>query len=99
MLRIDPWASEYDSLIGVIPEIAGEVGVTFCGMNACVDARYDLHDVAQNQSVAENQRAREFVALLTERAAKGIGGEIRVEWPEGPEWLRRHAAVRYALGG
>ena len=33
------------------------------------------------------------------RAGRGEGGEIRVEWDEGPRWLATNERIRYALGG
>ena len=36
---------------------------------------------------------------LCRRAAAGIGGEIRVDWPEGPQWVDANLPIRTALGG
>ena len=37
--------------------------------------------------------------MIKGRAEKGIGGEIRVDWPEGPSWLAQNLPISYALGG
>ena len=58
----------------------------------------DMRDVTVLPEPAK-KRARDFFALLRDRAVKGIGGEIRVEWPEGPAWIKSHLPVRYDLGG
>ena len=72
--------------------------MTLCGMNTVIDARVDMRDVTVLPEPDE-KRARDFFALLRDRAVKGIGGEIRVEWPEGPAWIKNHLPVRYDLGG
>lgn len=43
--------------------------------------------------------ARSFIDMLVERAHRGVGGEIRVEWPEGPAWLTDNLPFGSSLGG
>jgi ADP-dependent phosphofructokinase/glucokinase len=68
-------------------------------MSACIDARIDMRDVGPLLEEKNNRQAVEFAAMMKRRVANGVGGEVRVEWPEGPAWLRERLGVRYALGG
>ena len=92
------WTPIYQKVIEELPHIAAAAGMALCGMNAVIDVRLDMKDVT---SVAQpnERRARAFLALLSDRAVKGIGGEIRVDWPGGPTWIKTNLPVRYDLGG
>jgi ADP-dependent phosphofructokinase/glucokinase len=72
--------------------------MTLCGLSACVDATASLHDAAALLAASEPAAAH-FASALVARAAAGIGGEIRVDWPGGPAWLDAHLAFRRDLGG
>jgi ADP-dependent phosphofructokinase/glucokinase len=72
---------------------------TFCGMSACVDATINMSDVAHLIKATDPQGAVDFANLLMGRAERGIGGEVRVEWPDGPAWLSERLRPRYSLGG
>ena len=37
--------------------------------------------------------------MVKDRAQRGIGGEVRIDWPEGPSWLAQNVPIAYALGG
>ena len=74
-------------------------GLFLCGISACVDARVEMNDIQPLlQAPADTQGAR-LAELLLARAARGVGGEVRFDWPEGPAWLRERLLPRYALGG
>ena len=92
------WTPIYQKVIEELPHIAAAAGMALCGMNAVIDVQLDMKDVT---SVAQpnERRARAFLALLSDRAVKGIGGEIRVDWPGGPTWIKTNLPVRYDLGG
>ena len=72
--------------------------LTLCGMSACTDARIDLGK-AEALFATDDPGAKEFADCVRARVARGEGGEIRVEWDDGPRWLATHERVRYALGG
>ena len=93
------WGGLYRSLIRDIPRIADEAPLMLFGLSACVDARIFAHDLAPLFMAAVPREARAFGELIKERARRGIGGEVRIDWPEGPAWLARHVAITYALGG
>jgi ADP-dependent phosphofructokinase/glucokinase len=71
---------------------------TVCGLSVCVDAFAKL-SACDAQLAAGPRQARALGAELRRRAAAGIGGEIRVDWPEGASWIDANLPVRTALGG
>jgi ADP-dependent phosphofructokinase/glucokinase len=68
-------------------------------MSTVLDARVDLHDIDAMRNSAEGSEPLGLFKLLQDRAANGIGGEIKVDWPDGPLWIRSNVNVRHALGG
>lgn len=98
------WAERYQALVepssGPIGATAlSKAGLYLCGMNICVDARVDMHNMHALLDAPADTPAGKLGAVLLARAARGTGGEMRVEWPDGPKWLRDHLEIRYALGG
>lgn len=89
----------YADLLGRLPRLVSAAPLIFCGMGTCVDARVAMHDM--NALLAERHvaPAAALAALLKDRAARGVGGEVWVDWPQGPQWLAERVPVRYALGG
>jgi ADP-dependent phosphofructokinase/glucokinase len=93
------WTALYSDVMRTIPSLAKTAPMTFAGMGSCVDAVVPLSDlVAIKVPNAPEQLAGLTMELLA-RAASGIGGEIRVDWPNGPAWLRQHLTPTLALGG
>lgn len=92
-------AVAYRDLAGRLPAMAGGAPLTFCGMSACVDATINMGDMAPLMEATEPPGAVDFANLLKGRAARGIGGEVRVEWSDGPAWLAERLRPRYSLGG
>lgn len=74
-------------------------GLFLCGISACIDARVEMHDVQPLLDEPADSPAGRLASLLLSRAARGVGGEVRFDWPEGPAWLRERLRPRYALGG
>ena len=74
-------------------------GLFLCGISACVDARVEMHDIQLLLDAPADTPAGRLAALLLSRVARGVGGEVRFDWPEGPAWLRERLRPRYALGG
>src|SRR5437868_8944587 len=92
------WAGLYGDLIADIPRIAAEAPLMLFGLSACVDARILAHELGPLFRPGAPAEARAFGTLIKERAAAGIGGEVRIDWPEGPGWLAGHVPIAYALG-
>ncbi|TIU66081.1 MAG: 6-phosphofructokinase, partial [Mesorhizobium sp.] len=74
-------------------------GLFLCGISACVDARVEMNDIRPLLEAPADPQAARLAALLLARAARGVGGEVRFDWPEGPAWLRERLQPRHALGG
>lgn len=74
-------------------------GLFLCGISACVDARVEMHDMRPLLDAPADTPAAQLANLLLSRAARGVGGEVQFDWPEGPAWLRERLPLRYALGG
>ncbi len=97
---VDRYAALTDPQSGPLSAaVLSQSGLILCGISACVDARVDMHDMQPLLDAPAASSAGELASLLLARAARGIGGEVRFDWPEGPSWLRDHLSVRYALGG
>lgn len=93
------WPEAYLGLIADLPSLAARAPITICGMSACVDARIEMSDLTPLLQSRLPADAAAFLAMLKERAERGIGGEVRVDWPSGPAWLTERLGIRYALGG
>ena len=99
MTSATDWSASYRGLIAHIPEIAAQARLMLFGLSACVDARISAHRMTALFAPDAPEAARAFGDLIKSRAEKGIGGEIRIDWPEGPSWLARNMPISYALGG
>lgn len=93
------WIDEYRNAATRLDNHVANARLTLCGMSACVDATISLHDAHPLLQAAGPVQAVAFAEALVSRAKAGIGGEIRVEWPEGPNWLDSSLPFRLALGG
>lgn len=93
------WTGLYQDLIADIPRIAAGAPLMLFGLSACVDARLFAHELAPVFAPDAPPEARAFGEMVQDRARRSIGGEVRVDWPEGPAWLARHVPITYALGG
>lgn len=95
------WLTRYSTLTQRLPA-AGDIvsdRVFLCGMSACVDVCIDLHDAQPLLEVPATSPAAPLRDMLMDRVARGIGGEVLFDWPEGPTWLYDHVTLRHALGG
>lgn len=93
------WYEAYTSLQQRIKTYARHAHWTMCGLSLCVDAFTRLDSACDASLRAGPASAQALAAELRRRAAQGIGGEIRFDWPEGPAWLDAHLSLRTALGG
>lgn len=99
MVQEASWRAAYQALIPRIRPYAAAAGWTLCGFSACVDAFTRLDDACDRVLSAGPAPARALAAELRARAASGIGGEIRFNWPEGGAWLDAKLPLDLALGG
>ena len=93
------WHARYAELARKLPAFGERCGLALCGLNTCVDAVVELHRAAPLFAADVPPAAAAFAAELKSRVAQGIGGEIRVEWPEGSAWLEERLRPRTAMGG
>lgn len=101
MTRIVSWPDEYEALIGRLPDLVERSRLTVGGFSACVDVYLSFHDTLSQLNAARRYCA-EGAAMLAElerRALNGIGGELFIDWPDGPGWIDRHVTGRKAIGG
>ncbi len=99
MARATDWSGLYEDLIADIPRIAASAPLMLFGLSACVDARIFAHDLGPLFAPTAPGEARDFATMIKERAGRGIGGEVRVDWADGPAWLGQNVPIAYALGG
>jgi ADP-dependent phosphofructokinase/glucokinase len=88
--------------MNVLERLDAEVSnarLTLCGLSACVDATVSLHGAAALLEPDARSDAAQFAAMLLERAAAGIGGEVKVDWTDGPVWLDARIPFGRDLGG
>jgi ADP-dependent phosphofructokinase/glucokinase len=95
----DVVADEFRDLAARLPAMAAAAPITLCGMSACVDARVNMARNGALFSARHSGEAAAFADLLLERASRGVGGEVRVAWADGPRWLTDRLDITYALGG
>jgi ADP-dependent phosphofructokinase/glucokinase len=81
------WHAAYAAMARELPQLAALARPLVAGFAACVDKRIDLHALAPALAGHADPSARRFLDELLARAAIGRGGEIAVDWPEGPAVL------------
>ena len=109
MTRRPDWAARYRDLAAAVGAAAPGSGPYLLGFSACVDAiwRVDADLLALLARLTEGGSTREDAAgarLLGQALARigaGRGGELALDWPQGPTWLsqRLPAPDRRQLGG
>jgi ADP-dependent phosphofructokinase/glucokinase len=93
------WQKRYAALAERLPELASRARPVLCGLGACVDVYLSLAEVVRALPGDPAAPAGMLRQHLLERARRGIGGEIRVDWPGGPAWLDARLPRRLGLGG
>ncbi|WP_051248261.1 ADP-dependent glucokinase/phosphofructokinase [Inquilinus limosus] len=93
------WDRRYRDLSARLPCLAATARPTLCGLTTCVDAYLPLHRAWPVLAAEPGTPAAALAAQLLRRAAEGIGGEVLVDWPEGPAWIDRHLHSTPGLGG
>jgi len=93
------WPNRYADLAARLPELARRARPVLCGLGACVDVYVRLEEAARVLDGGPTTPSGALRERLLERARRGIGGEIRVDWPGGPAWLDARLPRRLGLGG
>jgi ADP-dependent phosphofructokinase/glucokinase len=93
------WSRLYAQSHERMSEVARKARLTFCGFSACVDVNLPLQSALAPLRRASAPEALALATELERRAGAGVGGEIVVDWPEGPAWLERHCPGATRVGG
>jgi ADP-dependent phosphofructokinase/glucokinase len=92
--RLDPAA-----LPAALPALAHACRPVLAGFSACFDHLFDLAAVLPALLAAGDPDANALGRELHRRCALGIGGEIRIQWPDAERWLAPHVAAGPLIGG
>jgi ADP-dependent phosphofructokinase/glucokinase len=94
------WREAYRALADALPGRAAGARPILTGFAACIDKRVDLHRLAPHLAEVSDAAGRRFFDELMTRASAGRGGEILVDWLDGPAFLDAYADPdRIAVGG
>jgi len=93
------WRQAYRDLAQALAAGAATARPLLTGFSVCIDKRLDLHFLAPSLAQVSEPAGRRFFAELMARAQAGRGGEILVDWPEGPAFLDAFAGPRDAFIG
>jgi ADP-dependent phosphofructokinase/glucokinase len=93
------WAGAYGELAARLSDYSRGMALALCGLAICVDSVISLQEAGPLFDESASPKAKALAKELSRRAALGLGGEIKVDWPEGPGWLTQRLAFRSALGG
>jgi ADP-dependent phosphofructokinase/glucokinase len=93
------WARLYAETHERVGELAREARLVLCGFSACVDVNLPLERALPELRGASEPAAVALADELERRARAGIGGEIVVDWPEAPVWLKRRLPGEVRTGG
>jgi ADP-dependent phosphofructokinase/glucokinase len=98
MTAID-WRTRYAELATRLPDLARRARPVLCGLGACVDVYARLGEALDALDGAPGTPTDGLRQLLLERARRGTGGEVKIDWPGGPAWLDARLPRRLGLGG
>ncbi|SHE52114.1 ADP-dependent phosphofructokinase/glucokinase [Kaistia soli DSM 19436] len=93
------WQAGYERFLPRFERYVGAARLVLCGFSACIDSRFSLAALADQLGKLPTPEAEDFVGRLLARAAAGVGGEFREEWPAGPALLASVAPPVTAFGG
>jgi len=96
----DRWHQDYRDLIRRLPAYAGNARLAICGLATCVDAYVRLDQAEALLSAETGTPQAELARELFRRAAAGVGGELRMDWPGGDTWIEKNLRISsWGLGG
>jgi ADP-dependent phosphofructokinase/glucokinase len=94
------WHECYGDFLGKLPDFVGQARLTICGLATCVDGYVRLGEAEALITAENGTPAAALARELFRRAASGIGGEFRMNWPEGATWLENNVGfLRWGVGG
>jgi ADP-dependent phosphofructokinase/glucokinase len=94
------WRKAYHDLVHRLPAYAGNARLAICGLATCVDAYVRLDEAQALLNVEMRTPQAVLAKELFRRAAAGIGGEFRVDWPAGGAWVEKNLQISdWGLGG
>lgn len=101
MTGANSWTAQYSALIARLPELVAAARLTLGGFSVFTDVYLSLHATFDELDIAAGDKgpARHMVNELSRRAINGIGGELVIEWEDGPTWIDRLVSGRRAVGG
>lgn len=89
--------AEYAALIDAITGRRWPDPVMACATSACLDVVVDLADISRAPEIPPE--AAPLIALLRDRAMRGVGGEIVHDWQGAVDWVRTQLPHDLAWGG
>jgi ADP-dependent phosphofructokinase/glucokinase len=96
----DRWREAYRDLIHRLPTFVRNARRTICGLATCVDAYVRLDAAAKLLNAEKGTPQARLAEELLRRAAAGVGGEFRMDWPAGGTWVERNLQISsWGLGG
>ncbi|MGA8660637.1 MAG: ADP-dependent glucokinase/phosphofructokinase [Chthoniobacterales bacterium] len=94
------WRDIYCALSERLPSYVDNARLTICGLATCVDAYVRLHEAQALLNAEPGTPQAALAKELFRRAAAGIGGEFRMEWPAGGTWVENNLEISsWGLGG
>ncbi|MBI1179267.1 MAG: 6-phosphofructokinase [Alphaproteobacteria bacterium] len=93
------WQRRYDALARLLPELGRMARPTLCGFSVCVDVYLRLEQADALLDAPAGTAAATLARELVGRAGRGVGGELHIDWPDGPAWLDARLPGRLGLGG
>ena len=92
-------AERYASLSSEVCDTAKDLPAIYCGFSACVDHLYDMDPVLRALEASNGHAERALRAKLIAIVNSGRGGEIEVDWPDGPQFFNSLPPKRALPGG
>ena len=90
---------KYAALSEEIVEAVRDLDAVYCGFSACIDHLHDLDPVLNALEASNDAGAKAFHTQVMAFAEAGRGGEIEVDWPDGPAFFRGLTPKRALPGG
>ncbi|MDR6743315.1 ADP-dependent phosphofructokinase/glucokinase [Herbaspirillum sp. 1173] len=92
------WNQKYEDLVRSLPQKVANSQLTLCGLATVLDAVISLDKAVPHfRNIPDEGNV--LVNELVRRAHAGVGGEIRIDWADGAEWLNKHVPFELAVGG
>lgn len=94
------WPALYEALLRILPEYVREARLTIGGLATCTDAYVCLNDETANLLTVPGSLQYRLGHELFSRISNGLGGELRLDWPNGAAWIANNLHIKgFELGG